>query len=96
MGKRERRRQRERLVADGASPTLPRRHDVRPAIVRVAGDSLTSALEHLVEQQHAAEEAVELEVNRLVSLGLGWPQIAHALGVSRQAARQRWVRRTGS
>ena len=57
------------------------------------GDEMTRELEVLVEKQREAEAAVEREVDRLVQVGVGWPLIAHALGVSRQAARQRWLRR---
>jgi hypothetical protein len=61
--------------------------------VRVMGDDMTRELDFLVEKLREAETAVEREVDRLVRVGVGWPLIADALGVSRQAARQRWVRR---
>jgi hypothetical protein len=54
---------------------------------------MTRELELLVERQREAEAAAEREEDRLVQLGLGWPSIADALGVSRQTARQRWPRR---
>ena len=91
MGKRERRRRRERSQTQPLS--LPRRHDARPTYVRYMGDDMTRELELLVERQREAEAAVEGEVDRLVQLGVGWPLIADALGVSRQGARQRWLRR---
>lgn len=49
----------------------------------------------LAAQLHEVERAVDDEVARLVALGVSWPVIATALGVSRQAARQRWLRRRG-
>ena len=57
------------------------------------GAEMTRELEVLVETRREAEVAVEREVDRLVQVGVGWPLIANALGVSRQAARQRWLRR---
>lgn len=47
-------------------------------------------LEALVSEREAAAVAVDAEVRRLRRLGVSWPQIAVALGVSRQAARQRY------
>ncbi len=44
---------------------------------------------HLADLRLNASAAVE-EVQRLVEQGVGWGQIGRALGVSRQAARQRY------
>jgi hypothetical protein len=52
-------------------------------------------LAELAAQLHEVEGAVDDEVDRLVALGVGWPVIATALGVTRQAARQRRLRRRG-
>ena len=95
MGKRERRRRRERLLTESVTPSLPRRHDARPATVRLAGSAMGLELAALAAQLHEVERAVDDEVARLVALGVSWPVIATALGVSRQAARQRWLRRRG-
>jgi hypothetical protein len=43
--------------------------------------------------QQEAESELALLVDRAVTLGIGWPQIASRLGVSRQAARQQYQRR---
>lgn len=94
MGKRERRRRRERSVATAVpTPPVPRRREASPAAIAVAADSLTCQLAALAERQRAAQVDVDGEVDRLVAAGVGWPPIASALGVSRQAARQRWLRR---
>jgi hypothetical protein len=82
MGKRERRRRR---AGTARKPVLPPSRFWTPATV--------SHLAELVAARTAAERAVDLEIEHLVSLGVGWPAIAHALGVSRQAARQRALRR---
>ena len=47
-------------------------------------------LEGLVNEREAAAVAVDAEVRRLRRVGANWPQLAVALGVSRQAARQRY------
>ena len=97
MGKRQRRRDRQQSLAKPMPQphplSIPRRHDQWPAFVRLAGAALTRELVTLVDQQREAEAAIDREVDRLVRLGVSWPLIADALGVSRQAARQRWLRR---
>jgi len=103
MGKRQRRRRRQRqrqrqqsLAKPMPQPpplSIPRRHDQWPAFVRLEGAALTRELVTLVDHQREAEAAVEREVDRLVRVSVGWPLIAESLGVSRQAARQRWLRR---
>jgi hypothetical protein len=57
------------------------------------GDEMTRQLEFLAQRQREADAEVEREVDRLVQVGVNWSLIADALGVSRQAARQRWLRR---
>lgn len=47
-------------------------------------------LEGRVIAREAATVAVDAEVHRLRRLGAPWPQLAAAVGVSRQAARQRY------
>jgi hypothetical protein len=95
MGKRERRRRRERLLTESLTPSLPQRHDTRPATGRLAESAVGHDLAALAAQLREVERAVDDEIDRLVSLGVGWPVIAGAVGVSRQAARQRWLRRHG-
>src|SRR3954462_4612389 len=93
MGKRGRGRRRERAGQPPQPLSIPRRRDQWPTYVRYTGDEMTLQLEVLVERRREAEAAVEQEVDRLVRVGRGWPLIADALAVSRQAARQRWLRR---
>jgi hypothetical protein len=49
-------------------------------------------LRELVVGRNGAAVAVDVEVRRLRQLGAGWPEIAEALGVSRQAAREKYKR----
>ena len=93
MGKRERRRRRAQLAGRPSLTPLPHRLDARQVYVRIAGPSLTRPLAELVQRAAEAQAAVDAEVERLVAAGVGWPTIATALGVTRQAARQRWLRR---
>ena len=55
----------------------------------------TRQLAELVRARTAAAAAVDDEVRSLRALGVSWPIIATALGVSRQAARQRYARLEG-
>ena len=45
-------------------------------------------------QQEAEAELAAL-IDQAVGLGIGWPEIADHLGVTRQAARQHYQRRHG-
>lgn len=93
MGKRERRRRRERLAAESLTPEVPHRRDARRLAVQIAGTAMGRDLAQLAEQLRDAERPIDDEIDRLVGLRVSWPVIAAALGVSRQAARQRWLRR---
>jgi hypothetical protein len=63
---------------------------------RVSGLSPPQVLER-IEYAKAAQEEAEAElavlVDQAVILGIGWPEIATRLGVTRQAARQHYQRR---
>lgn len=72
---------------------LPPRIDTRRDHLPVAGTLATSVLIDLVDRQRQAQDAVDDEIDRLLAHGVSRPAIAEALGVSRQAARQRWLRR---
>jgi hypothetical protein len=95
MGKRQRRRTRQqplsRVAALQSDPTLLG----GPAWARPLLSGQVSRLEELAalvdEQRRLAQRQRQL-VTELVAVGTGWPQIAAALGVSRQAARQQFVR----
>ena len=54
-----------------------------------------NGLRGLVDAARAAGAAVDAEVARLHDAGVGWPAIAAALGITRQGARQRYLRVSG-
>jgi hypothetical protein len=88
MGKRQRRRLREQ-----SRPVIPSRRwstDQR----RTAEDEVTAHLRRLVEQRTRIDREINSEIDRLATWGFSWGTIARALGVSRQAARQRHGRRS--
>jgi len=81
MGKRERRRRR---VAG------PQRRATTGCV------TITDLLSHaraLEEERRKLDCRLYEHVDRLRAAGVGWPTIGEALGVSRQAARQRALRR---
>lgn len=60
---------------------------------------MAEMLERLKRGQAARDDAdskLDALVDRAVDLGIGWPEIAAQLGLTRQAARQRYQRRHGS
>lgn len=63
-----------------------------PAATPATGTPIaaTTTLRSLADEVRRASAAVDAEVARLRAAGLGWPQIGAALGVTRQAARQRY------
>lgn len=89
MGKRQRRPLREHHA-----PVM--RCWPNPDPKRVAEDEATTQLRRLVDQRRVIEREIDAEVDRLEGWGFNWPTIARALGVTRQAARQRHQRRKAS
>lgn len=73
------------------------RHNAPPdPPLRVSRMATSERLERIgrarAAQQEAEKELAAL-IDHAVSLGIGWPDIAQRLGVSRQAARQHYQRR---
>ncbi|HTQ19411.1 hypothetical protein [Mycobacterium sp.] len=87
MGKRQRRRLREH------PNTRISRTDLQAA--RDPTGDATARLRGLVEQRACIEHEIDTEVDQLHRWGFDWPTIADAVGVTRQAARQRHNRRAG-
>lgn len=86
MGKRS--RSRIRLAARQGRPLPP-----PPATVDPGEPSGLARLAELAARQHEVQAAVDAQVDVLAAAGTPWPAIAAALGVTRQAARQRHQRR---
>lgn len=68
-----------------------------PGLTQLAsGMSPSQVLERMWSVRLAREEAeaeLAMLVDHAVGLGIGWPEIATQLGVTRQAARQHYQRR---
>jgi hypothetical protein len=63
-------------------------------MVATFGDPVaTGPLAGLVAKRAELDRAITKLVDSQVALGVGWPEIAAALGVTRQAARQAYLRR---
>lgn len=88
MGKRQRRRLREGLST---------RHSSAPTERARSGEAPPGAhLRRLVDQRKALDAEIDAEIERLRLADAGWPAIARALQVTRQAARQHWFRSTSA
>jgi hypothetical protein len=95
MGKRQRRRTRQQPLSTGTTRRSEPSLWLGPAWASPLDPGQISGLDELAalvdEQRRLAERQRKL-VAELVHVGTGWPRIAAALGVSRQAARQQFVR----
>jgi hypothetical protein len=91
MGKRARRRAREQQA------TVDERRVSADAVLarRSRSDSVVE-LCRLVDGRRVIDRRIEDIVDQLVAKGVGWVPIADALGVTRQAARQTFLRRSRS
>jgi hypothetical protein len=50
-------------------------------------------IEHVRHVRDEADEELAMLIDHAVDMGIGWPEIAAPLGVTRQAARQHYQRR---
>lgn len=82
-------------------PTQPRRWQQTPAesgdsaqrLTQMAAPQVLEQIEHARLARDEAEAELAVLIDQAVDLGIGWPQIAAELGVTRQAARQHYQRR---
>jgi predicted RNA-binding Zn ribbon-like protein len=67
----------------------------RPAerIARLSAANVLEGISQARLQRDELDAELALLIDHAVSLGIGWPDIARCLGVSRQAARQYYQRR---
>lgn len=63
------------------------------AASRISAAQLLEQIERTRVTQRKAEAALAKLVDQAVGLGIGWPEIAARLGVTRQATRQHYQRR---
>lgn len=80
-------------AAPSRPPRAPRRRESSGKPLSTAIRDAVEQLRVLVAERETATIAVDREVSRLHRLGATWPDIAGALGVSRQAARQKYTGR---
>ena len=74
----------------------PNQREPPSSPLRVSQLSPPEVLERIKRAQvarEAAESELAVLVDHAVGLGIGWPEIAAQLGVTRQAARQNYQRR---
>lgn len=80
--------QHQRRQASATEPPGPARR-----ASRMSAEQLLERIGSVRVVHQEAEAELALLVDHAVGLGIGWPEIASRLGVSRQAARQQYQRR---
>lgn len=91
MGKRSRRRERQHQAVVGAL-----RASADAVLARRSRSDSVDELRRLADGRRLIDRRIEDVVDQLVAKGISWVLIAGALGVSRQAARQAFLRRSSS
>jgi hypothetical protein len=84
-----------------ARKVQPDRRDQAPArqpappkrVIQLSAAELLEQIRQVRIERDDAETELAMLINAAVSQGLGWPQVASQLGVTRQAARQQYQRR---
>jgi hypothetical protein len=80
-------RQDDRTKEPAAPPGTAKR------IARLAAAEVLERISRTRLQRDELDAELALLIDHAVSLGIGWPDVARRLGVSRQAARQQYQRR---
>jgi uncharacterized protein (DUF4415 family) len=89
MGKRARRRARaQQATVD------ERRASVDAVLARRSRGETVRELRRLADGRRVIDRRIDDVLERLVAKGVGWVAIGEALGVSRQATRQAFLRRS--
>lgn len=89
MGKRGRRRAREHEAT-----VDDRRTAVEAVLARRSRSESVGELRRLAAGRRVVDQRIDDVVDQLVAKGVGWVAIGEALGVTRQAARQAFLRRS--
>lgn len=71
----------------------PQPHGLAQRESPAAAARVLEQIRHARAVQQEAEAELAALIDHAVNLGVGWPQIATQLGVTRQAARQQYQRR---
>jgi len=66
---------------------------VSQRVARLSAHELLDQIRYVRIERDEAEAELAILVDAAVRGGLGWPQIASQLGITRQAARQQYLRR---
>jgi hypothetical protein len=80
--------QSQRLQRAPAEPTGSAQRDTR-----LSAPQVLARIERARLARDEAETELAVLIDHAVDLGIGWPEIAARLGVTRQAARQQYQRR---
>ena len=91
MGKRARRRARE--IQAGVDDC---RTSADAVLERRSRSETLGELRRLADGRRVLDRRIDDVIEQLVANGVGWVPIADALGVTRQAARQAFLRRSSS
>jgi uncharacterized protein (DUF4415 family) len=91
MGKRARRRAREFQAG-----VDDRRVSADAVLERRSRSETVGELRRLADGRRVIDRRIDDVIEQLVANGVGWVTIAEALGITRQAARQAFLRRSSS
>ena len=76
---------RDQSLADQHGPSRP--------VTRLSAPEVLEQIRYVRIERDDVEAELAKLIDAAVSQGVGWPQIASQLGVTRQAARQQYLRR---
>jgi hypothetical protein len=94
MGKSKRRaRARVRQVQSRRQQALAEPAGSAQRATHLPAPQVLEQIEHTRQARDEAEAELATLIDYAIEQGIGWPQIAARLGVTRQAARQRYQRR---
>lgn len=68
-------------------------HGLSQPVARLSAHEVLEQIRYVRIERDEAEAELAKLIDAAVSQGVGWPQIASQLGVTRQAARQQYLRR---
>ncbi len=93
MGRSKRQPRARRVQPRRRYPDLGEPQCTPQRVSQLSPPQVLERIKHARLAQQAAEAELAVLVDHAVDLGIGWPEIAAQLGVTRQAARQSFQRR---